>query len=317
MSLKEYKKHGYLIINQILTNDEVGLIRRDLDLEFDRNKKEVLFINEFKNEKLIKKLLNIYKNKILVSVKEELEEKSKTKITVLPNFLVQKNYHVDLRQFHGWHRDCGGELRYEYCNNILAKENYFFSKIGLYLQENTDYGGSIDIIKSSHKNFTKFKILFRKIKNLPLKIIMLIHKNFRKIYNFVPEKFFMFFLNAKRLYPDIGSAVIFDSRIVHRGSPISKKKLSEIKYKKGSYQAITPESVTKYSIYCHFGSADGMDSYLFDRSKRKGDFISMSNNEIKSWIEQIEFISKYDQGLANQINLIFNPIKIKYQKPAL
>ena len=60
-----------------------------------------------------------------------------------------------------------------------------------------------------------------------------------------------------------------------------------------------------------------MDSYLFDRSKRKGDFISMSNNEIKSWIEQIEFISKYDQGLANQINLIFNPIKIKYQKPAL
>ena len=39
----------------------------------------------------------------------------------------------------------------------------------------------------------------------------------------------------------------------------------------------------------------------------------MSNNEIKSWIEQIEFISKYDQDLANQINLIFNPIKIKYQ----
>ena len=78
----------------------------------------------------------------------------------------------------------------------------------------------------------------------------------------------MFFLNAKRLYPDIGSAVIFDSRIVHRGSPISKKKLSEIKYKK-IYQVITPESVTKYSIYCHFGSADGMDSYLFDRSKEK------------------------------------------------
>ena len=163
MSLKEYKKHGYLIINQILTNDEVELIRKDLDLEFDRNKKEVLFINEFKNEKLIKIIKHLQKS-YLVSVKEELEQKSKTKITVLPNFLVQKNYHVDLRQFHGWHRDCGGELRYGYCNNILAKENYFFSKIGLYLQENTDYGGSIDIIKSSHKNFTKFKILFRKIK---------------------------------------------------------------------------------------------------------------------------------------------------------
>ena len=51
---------------------------------------------------------------------------------------------------------------------------------------------------------------------------MLIHKILEK-FIILFRKIFMFFLNAKRLYPDIGSAVIFDSRIVHRGSPISKK----------------------------------------------------------------------------------------------
>ena len=45
----------------------------------------------------------------------------------------------------------------------------------------------------------------------------------------LPEKFFMFILNAKKLCPDKGSAVFFDSRIIHRGSPISKDKAKEIK----------------------------------------------------------------------------------------
>jgi hypothetical protein len=121
----------------------------------------------------------------------------------------------------------------------------------------------------------------------------------------------MFFLNAKRLYPKIGSAVIFDSRIIHRGSPIAKDKLNEISYKKGLYQATTPRSATKYSIYCHFGTAEGIDSYLFDRLKRKDE---LSINELKTWIKQIEFIGNYDPELGIQMKKIFDPIKEKYQK---
>ena len=78
-----------------------------------------LLISEFKNEKLIKKILNLYKNKILINIKKQLEKSYNVDLTVLPNFAVQKNYHVNLKQFHGWHRDCGGEMRYEYCNKIL------------------------------------------------------------------------------------------------------------------------------------------------------------------------------------------------------
>ena len=97
----------------------------------------------------------------------------------------------------------------------------------------------------------------------------------------------MSFLNAKRLYPKLGSAVIFDSRIVHRGSPISRNKLNEVKFKDGLFEAEIPDDYTKYSIYCHFGTSDGIDSYMYDRSKRKD---SVSIKEIKTWIKQIEYI---------------------------
>ena len=89
---------------------------------------------------------------------------------MLPPFEVQKNYHVDLRQVHGWHRDCGGELKYDYCKNILSDKNYLFSKIGIYLQNNSDYGGGIDIIQSSHKNFSKFTSIIRKLKVFHLEL---------------------------------------------------------------------------------------------------------------------------------------------------
>ena len=153
MYLNNYKENGYLIIEKILSHQEVSSIRVQLDIEFTQNKKHILFLDEFKSEKLIRSILNLYKNKVLADIKKKLEESSNINLSVLPNFVVQKNYHVDLNQFHGWHRDCGGEMRYDYCNKILAKENYFFSKIGIYLQENTEYGGSIDVIKKSHKYF--------------------------------------------------------------------------------------------------------------------------------------------------------------------
>ena len=45
----------------------------------------------------------------------------------------------------------------------------------------------------------------------------------------LPESLLMFFLNAKKLNPKLGSAVFFDSRIIHRGTPIAKKNLDYVK----------------------------------------------------------------------------------------
>ena len=177
------------------------------------------------------------------------------------------------------------------------------------MQKNESYGGSIDVIKTSHRNFSKKKTFLRKIKNIPLKLVIFFHKYFNKIYNFLPEKLFMSLLNAKKLKPNLGTAVFFDSRIVHRGSPISKKNLRNVKYKDGEYCAKLPAHADKFSIYCHLGSAKGIDSYMYDRLKRKD-----GSDELKLWIKQIDFIKNLNQDLFNQTNLIMKPIKEKYKK---
>ena len=118
----------------------------------------------------------------------------------------------------------------------------------------------------------------------------------------------MFIINGKKLYPEKGTAVFFDSRLIHRGSPIAKKNLTNIKYIKGKYTAVLPKSFDKYSIYCHFGTTEAVNSYMFDRLKERG-----KPNELQKWVRQIEFISRYDKNLSEEIGLVMKPILEKYK----
>ena len=47
---------------------------------------------------------------------------------------------------------------------------------------------------------------------------------------------------------------------------------------------------------------------MYDRLKRNG-----NADELKFWMQQIEFISKFDKNIADQINLVLKPIKEKYK----
>ena len=170
MNIYNYIKNGYLISDEMLDKSQVSSLRQDLLEEFSltSNNRVPKRINEFKNVKLIKQIINLYNHPSLKKMIKELEREYKSEIALLPSFEVHKNYHVNLKEFHGWHRDCGGELKYNYCMDIIYSKNYFFSKVGFFLQKNEDFGGSIDIIQTSHKNFSKYKFLIRKIKNVPL-----------------------------------------------------------------------------------------------------------------------------------------------------
>ena len=310
VSIKNYIKNGYTISKPLLDEKDILSIRSLLDEEFKVIKKKHgvgVRINNFKNPVLINKIISLFKSSEIQKIIEDLKKISKSEVSLLPFFEVQKNYHVNLKEFLGWHRDCGGELQYRYCKNIIAKDNYLFSKVGVYLQENNEYGGSIDVMLKSHKNFSHFKTLIRKIKMLPYRVIQIFHKKFTTLYFSLPESFFMFCLNGKRLFPEKSSAVFFDSRLIHRGSPIAKNKLDEIKYTKGKYEAEVPNNKNKYSIYCQFGSTEAVDSYMHDRLKR-----SNNSNELKDWLDQMDFISKFDIELSRQIGKILNPIKKKY-----
>ena len=78
--------------------------------------------------------MNLFNHSSIQRVITELRERHDTNVTTYL-FFSDKNYHVNLKEFHGWHRDCGGELRYDYCKDIISSKNYFFSKIGIYLQK--------------------------------------------------------------------------------------------------------------------------------------------------------------------------------------
>ena len=53
---------------------------------------------------------------------------------ILPPLELMKNYLPhSLRA--SWHRDCDGELAYEFCKDRLHSEDYLFGKIGIYLQK--------------------------------------------------------------------------------------------------------------------------------------------------------------------------------------
>ncbi len=307
---KNYLNQGYIISESLIDESEIFDLRNDLDKEFEEYKdghsKKLM---DFKNSELIQKIIKIYNSDKIKKIKSELKEISGTDVSLLPTFEVHKNYHINLKEFHGWHRDCGGELVYNYCKKILYKNDYLFSKVGIYLQRNNEYGGCIDLIKKSHKNFSNLKLILRKINSIPLKIITLLHKYLNNLYFLIPESFFMFLLRGKKLNPEKGSAVFFDSRITHRGSPISKKKLKDINYLKGSYRAVLPKKFDKYSIYCHFGNSEAVDSYMFDRLKRKN-----NKDELKIWTQEMKHISQYDKNFSQEINLVIEPVLKKYKE---
>lgn len=308
---KEYNNNGFLISNRIIGETEIKNTRHVLDkefLNFDRNEGTTLKIGDIKDHTLAKKIIDILYSEETKKIIKDLENYYKKTVSLLPPLEIMKNYHVNLKTHLGWHRDCGGELEHDYCKEKISKKDYLFTKVGVYLQENTDYGGSIDIIKTSHKNFSNSQLLIRKFKNIPLKIIQIVHKYFSKLYYILPEKLFMKFINAKRLYPETGAAVFFDSRLIHRGSPISKNKLDQVKFStKFVYNAAIPKEFDKYAIYSHFGTTEAVDSYMYDRLKRKGNV-----NEFEDWLKEVSIVEKYNSDLAKKMLKVLDPLKTKY-----
>ena len=117
----------------------------------------------------------------------------------------------------------------------------------------------------------------------------------------------MFLWGAVKLNPKPGSAVIFDSRLMHRGSPIEKNKIKDVIFIKDTNHAIVPENNEKYSLYCQLGTSDAVDSYFYDRLWRKG-----NAEELNVWLKQIDVIKKIDKDFGEKMDQILSPIKKKY-----
>ena len=301
--LKFYKENGYLVIKNVFDENDLKIMRSILISEF-KSQKNPKFLNVYQLKNSNKILSEVYlSKKIYQKLYDVFNQKEFGRIFILPPFLIMRNF-FPKSSSHTWHIDASGEFRYEYCKDRLYKKNYLFAKVGIYLQNNSEYGGQIDVIRGSNKIYGKknFKSFLGKI-FLKIKMKFISRLNSR-IKSFFEKKI----LNFEKLNLNLGDVVIFDSRIYHRGSPISlenEKKLSEYD---GHYIKETENDKTKFALYFQLGNLYGLESYCYDRSRR------LSATEEKEQWEKTkkhvkDFYSFSNQNIPNEIK-----ISLEYHK---
>jgi len=310
ISIIEFVNEGYLMGPLIFKDIEIKKLRKSIkNTLFKRSFPRNMSLFDIEDQKTIKTLLSIINSNQLQSTLNEIGNYFKTPVSILPPFTIMNNYHVDRINDPdiGWHRDCGGEMRYDYCKEKIYNKSYVFGKVGIYLQENLEFGGAIDIIPFSHIYIKSKKTIYRKLYNIPLRIIQILQTKFPNYYKKFSENFYMNLYNGKKILPEKGQAVLFDSRISHRGSPIDDSVRDSVLFSSKDYQAKIPDQNTKYAIYCHFGSSVGFDSYMYDRIRR-----DENENELKRWIYEQKNLEKFFPELAMSVKKIIDPIIPKY-----
>ncbi len=303
-----FDKEGYCIVDKVLDVKEINYLRSSLEVEFVKNNNPLnLLLDKIENQEIIKLIFKTIRGSKIQNLINTFKQQTNLNLSILPYFLIQRNYHVNQVKNLGWHRDCDGELIYDYCKNILNTSNYYFAKVGIYLQDNNDFGGGVDLIPRTHLYIKKENYFFRKLQGLRLFIINKIFNIFPWVFRIINEKFFMKILKGKTMPTLKGDCVFFDSRLVHRGSLIDEKIFKNIQFSQ-EYQANTiPKEKTKYSFYAHFGSVEGIDSFMYDRLKR-------DKNELKLWNNQINFVKKYSLNFSKEMESLMLIINNKYKE---
>jgi hypothetical protein len=282
LAIKSYNNHGLFYITGIYSRNEVNLLRNDLDLLYkETGNNRVRLIKDIQDIDLKKKLSEVFVNHKVMNLLNEVF--SNSDVSLLPHFEVVKNYlpHSIKTKTVGWHRDCGGEEGIEQCKSILSNKEYVFGKIGLYLQDNSEYGGAIDVIPSSNRDYFRFLKTWQ-----AAKFWIIVLSLFQKFIN----PFFKVIANTKLIKSLLGAAtvklmsgdiVIFDARVWHKGTPARADIEKSLVYHHDSLQADLPVDKTKYVFYSQFGNSLGIKSYFIDRLNREG-----NSTEIDTWIDE-------------------------------
>ena len=293
--LKFYKENGFLIIKNVFNTNDLKAIRSILINEFKSKKNpKVLDVYQLKNSN--KFLSELYlSDKLYQKLYDIFHHKEFGKIFILPPFSIMRNF-FPKHSSHTWHIDASGEFRYKYCKDRIYAKDYLFAKVGIYLQNNSEYGGQIDIIRGSNRTYGK-----RTFKSFLAKISLKMKMKFVSKLNIKIKKFFeKKFLNYEKLNLNLGDVVVFDSRVYHRGSPISLDKEKKLSEYDGHYIKETKNDETKFALYFQFGNLQGLQSYWYDRGKRLS-----GDSEREQWEKTKNHIKNYylssNKDIPNEI----------------
>ena len=297
-----FEKEGLTVIKNIFNKKKIQELRNSLENSFkNKNNPKILNIYELDNKNEI--LDDVYLNHNLIKKIYSIFTKEKYgEIYILPPFQIMRNFLPKISS-HTWHIDASGEYRYEYSKSRIYKKDYLFGKVGIYLQNNSEFGGQIDVIKKTNNVYGKnnFNSFFQKI---IMKIKMKIVKS---MSSKLKDKYEKKILGYERLQLDIGDVVLFDSRTYHRGSPISSMIENKVSHAEGHYVDEIDSQKNKFAIYFQFGNKLGLESYWYDRGKR-----AEGKKEKNSWSKTKKLIKNFYEmkkiPTPNNINLSLKKI---------
>jgi len=283
LAIESYNNYGAFYLTGIYSKNEVEIIRNNLDLLYkESGNNRVRLIKDIKDIEIKKKLSKVFMNHSVLNILSDIFPSSD--VSLLPSFQVAKNYlpHSLKTKTVGWHRDCGGEEGIKECNSILSNKEYVFGKIGLYLQDNSDYGGSIDLIPGSNRDYFRFLKTWQ-VAKFWIIVLSLLQTYINPVYRAISNtKIIKYLLGATSVNIGAGGIVVFDSRIWHKGTPAHPNIEKKLVYHHDSIQADLPAEKTKYVLYCQFGNSLGIKSYFIDRLNRQG-----NSTELDNWIEEV------------------------------
>ncbi len=308
-SYKNLIKNGYCFLTNNISEKEIVSLKAGLEIEHQRlNDVKRINLTDLKNKVLIKKIFSYLDNKFITNVLDKIS-KIDNEVSIFPPFESMKNNFSSIRRAdHGWHRDCGGQKDYKFCLEKLKNKNYRFGKIGIYLQTNSEYGGAIDIVPCSHfsgrKVKSSFSDLFTKSSLLLVDKFCLFLKNYIRQNNNKID-WGKFVIGNKRLLPIPGQIIIFDSGLLHRGTPIKVKiikKLEELQGKvieKNHHLNYNLRDNNKFVLYSHYANQIGIESYFFHRLR-----IDDNQNELEKWFTWLEKLDNRIPFKRKSLNIL-------------
>jgi len=246
---------GFAVVRNVLDQEEVSLVRSELDQAFDSTHLRdlpTLCSNEMLKRESIWRTL--FKDCVV----------SALRAAVGPELWYQHDWDVQRnsyglngwRRHSGWHMDAGSETG----NDYLRTPDYRFVKCGIFLQDSDNgWGGGIRIKPKSHRGLSDSNSIKRGLFSL------------RRVLNRIASMLRVD-VDTFEVPTKAGDLCFFDSRLLHSSVPPGWENIKRIGYDRkpeirGFWQDI-PRECTKYVIYWDACNAAMTDDFLRNSVKR-------------------------------------------------
>jgi len=248
-----FRKNGFVVIPDLLSSHEVNALRDTIHSvikEAPPDKRMLTIGDILGNEALLAAVAGIQFSEKLLGI---LRVIIPGEICYINNLNLQCNMYGVGR----WHTDCGSEVDNK--NQYLYEPSYLFGKVGVYLQDNTaEWGGGISIVRRSHKAFRQLRFakrasyLYTSLRGRAQLVLLKLYK----------KKEFLLPIKS-------GSAVFFDSRLLHCSTPPQALVLDERQKAAQRLKAeVLGRAKAKYVLYWEACAREYSEGFLKNSCKR-------------------------------------------------